>query len=325
MSGVLILHAADSALEPAHSEVVNALNQFGIASHLFLPDQALLPQFFGVDAVIDIGGWGRSEHVQAAREAGTRLWQVLGYGLDHLAVADVIDASIPLARIPGSSTSVPLAEHAMHLMLAVAKNANLARAALENQHFFDGNSEELFGKTLLIIGLGASGIRLASTAGAFQIRVIGIDTFESFGIEESCIDEYLPVGELERGLREANLVSLHLPLTSKTRHILDRKALEQLQVGTIVVNVARGSLIDQCALIEVLRSGHLRGAGLDVFEDEPLPLDSPLLDMWNVVLTPHWASATRATASRRARIAAESVARFIRGESPHHLVRPECL
>ena len=96
MSGVLILHAADSALEPAHSEVVNALDQFGIASHLFLLGQTLLPQFFGVNSVNDIGGWGRSEHVQAAREAGIRLWQVLGYGLDHLAVVDVIDATIPL-------------------------------------------------------------------------------------------------------------------------------------------------------------------------------------------------------------------------------------
>lgn len=124
-------------------------------------DQPSLLHFSGVEAVIDIGGWGRSEHVETARKAGIRLWQVLGDGLDHLAVAEVMNASIPLARIQGSSTSVTLPERAIHLMLSAAKNAKQARVALKNLHFFDGNSDELCGNPLLIAGLGASGRLLA--------------------------------------------------------------------------------------------------------------------------------------------------------------------
>ncbi len=130
MSDVLILHVADSALEPIYSEIVGALNERGIASDFFSVNRPLGEQFAGKTVVIDIGGWGRPEHVAAGKAAGVQLWQVVGYGLDHLSLDEVMASGIPLARIPGSSTAIALAEHAMYLLLAVVKQANLDRPAL---------------------------------------------------------------------------------------------------------------------------------------------------------------------------------------------------
>ena len=323
MSDVLILHVADSAIEPIYSEIVGALNDREIASDFFSADRPLEDQFAGKTVVIDIGGWARAEHVAAGKAAGVQLWQVVGYGLDHLALDDVMASGIPLARIPGSSTAIALAEHAMYLLLAVVKQANLARPALMEQHFFDGDAIELDGRTIAIIGLGASGRELAKRAGSFGMRVLGVEVAEVSMADQAAIgvERCEGIDRLHEVLAEADVVSLHLPLNSATRHVLNAGAFEALKAGAIVVNVARGQLIDEPALVDALTRGDLGGAGLDVFEVEPLPLDSPLLSMSNVVVTPHWAAATRATMQRRAQITAENVRRALDGRPAEHLVR----
>lgn len=327
MSEVIVLHVAESALEPIYSEILAALAERAIESEFFVHEAPLEPQFEGKKVVIDIGGWGRPEHIEAARTAGVQLWQVVGYGLDHLALDEVMASGIPLARIPGTSTSIPLAEHAMFLLLAVIKQANLALPELLKQHFFDGDAGELRDKTMVIVGVGASGRELARMARGFGMRVVGVDIMDSQSVDLHAmgIDAYLPIGRLDEALAQADVVSLHLPLTSQTRHTLNSATLGQLKPGAIVINVARGPLIDEAALIEALRSGHVAGAGLDVFEVEPLPLDSPLLEMPNVVVTPHWAAATRATMTRRAHMAAGNADRVLSGGEPEYRVLPEHL
>ena len=274
MSDVLVLHVADSALEPIYSEIVGALNNRGIASDFFSADQPLEDQFAGKTVVIDIGGWGRPEHVAAGKAAGVQLWQVVGYGLDHLSLDEVMASGIPLARIPGSSTAIALAEHAMYLLLAVVKQANLARPALMEQHFFDGDALELDGRTIAIIGLGASGRELAKRASSFGMRVLGVDVTAVSMADQAAfgIERCEGVEQLHEVLAEADVVSLHLPLNSATRHVLNAGAFQALKARAIVVNVARGQLIDEIALVHALTKGHLGGAGLDVFEMEPLAL-----------------------------------------------------
>lgn len=327
MAEVLVVHVAASALEPIYSEILAALAEQGIESDFFDASAPIEAQFVGKKVVIDIGGWGRPEHIEAGRAAGVQLWQVVGYGLDHLALDEVMASGIPLARIPGTSTAIPLAEHAMFLLLSVVKQANLARPALMEQHFFDGDAGELRDKTMVVLGVGASGRELARMARGFGMRVVGVDIMDSnvVDLDAMGIDAYLPISNLGQALAEADVVSLHLPLTSQTRHTLNASTLAQLKSGAIVINVARGPLIDEAALIEALRSGHVAGAGLDVFEVEPLPLDSPLLGMSNVVVTPHWAAATRATMTRRARMTAGNAARVLAGEEPDYRVLPEHL
>lgn len=327
MSEVLVLHVAASALEPMYSEILAALKARGIESDFFQADQPLEPQFAGKTVVIDIGGWGRPEHIKAGRAAGVQLWQVVGYGLDHLALDEVMASGIPLARIPGNSTAIPLAEHAMFLLLSVVKQANLARPELLNQHFFDGNAGELRNLTITIIGVGASGRELSGMARGFGMRVVGVDIMDPANTDRNALglDAYLPIDRLAEALSQADVVSLHLPLTSQTRHTLNATTLAQLKSGAIVINVARGPLIDEAALIDALRAGHVAGAGLDVYKVEPLPLDSPLLEMPNVVLTPHWAAATRATMTRRAQLTAANAARVLAGDPPDYRVLPEHL
>jgi len=322
MSEVLVLHVADSALEPIYSQILAAFEERGIESDFFRADQPLTPQFVGKKVVVDIGGWARKEHVEAGKAAGVQLWQVVGYGLDHLALDEVMESGIALARTPGTTTAIPLAEHAMYLLLAVAKQANLALPALREQHFFDGSAIELAGRTIAIVGLGTSGRELARRASAFGMRVLGVDVVEVSQADLAMlgVERCEPIDRLLDVLAEADVVSLHLPLTSQTRHILGAQALAALRPGAIVLNVARGPLIDESALIEALRSGHLGGAGLDVFEVEPLALDSPLLGMPHVVLTPHWAAATLSTMARRAEIAAENVALILSGSQARHQV-----
>lgn len=327
MAEVLVVHVAASALEPIYSEILAALAEQGIESDFFDASAPLEAQFVGKKVVIDIGGWGRPEHIEAGRAAGVQLWQVVGYGLDHLALDEVMTSGIPLARIPGTSTAIPLAEHAMFLLLSVVKQANLARPALMEQHFFDGDAGELRDKTMVILGVGASGRELARMARGFGMRVVGVDIMdaEAVDLDAMGIDAYLPISSLGQALAEADVVSLHLPLTSQTRHTLNTSTFAQLKSGAIVINVARGPLIDEAALIQAIASGHLGGAGLDVFEVEPLDLNSPLLSMPNVVVTPHWAAATRATMTRRAHMAAGNAARVLSGEEPEYRVLPEHL
>lgn len=327
MSEVLVLHVADSALEPIYSQILSAFAEQGVSSDFFDDGAALPEQFAGKKIVVDIGGWGRKEHIDAGKAAGVELWHVVGYGLDHLALDEVMASGIPLSRTPGTTTAIPLAEHAMYLLLSVAKQANLAGPAMQEQHFFDGDAKELAGRTLAIVGLGTSGRELARRASAFGMRVVAVDVVEvptqelaSLGVERCGRIE-----DLHTILAESDVVSLHLPLTSQTRHVMDGSAMAALRPGAIVLNVARGPLIDEQALIEALKSGHLGGAGLDVFEVEPLPLDSPLLQMSNVVVTPHWAAATLETMTRRARLAAENVALVLAGQPARYRVLPEHL
>jgi len=317
---VLILHVAESALEPIYSDIRAALGE--IPADLFDAAQPLAAQFADRRVVVDIGGWARAEHLIAGRQAGVELWQVVGYGLDHLDLQTLREQGLTLARAPGSTTAIPLAEHAMFLLLAVAKNLHPSQDALAAQHFFDGMNRELVGATLLIVGLGASGRELARRARGFQMRVIAVDVLDvpAEQCAEIGVERCLPLSRLPEALAQADVVSLHLPLDESTVHTIDATALAAMPPGGILINVARGRLVDEQALIAALRSGHLAGAGLDVFEDEPLALDSPLRTLPTVVCTPHWAAATRGMMRRRAEVTAENVRRVLAGEPAAHVV-----
>ena len=317
---VLILHVAESSLEPAYTHLLDALGD--TPSVLFDRDLSVTDQMTGKEVVIDIGGWGRREHIEAAKEAGVKLWQMVGYGLDHLALEDIQGSGIPLARTPGPTTAIPLAEHAMFLMLSVQKQANLARPAIEEGHFFDGECSELAGGTLAIIGLGASGRELAKRARGFDMRILAVEVVQvsESTLVECGIEKCVFLDQLHAVLAEADFVSLHLPLNEETRHIIGGAELNVMKPTAVVINVARGALIDETALISALVEGRLRGAGLDVFEMEPLRADHPFFAMQNVVITPHWAAATGETFVRRSQVAADNVTSVLDGGTAKYLV-----
>jgi len=285
---------------------------------LFDAARPLREQFETVRVVVDLGGFGGHELIDAGRDAGVELWQVLGYGLDHIDVDYVLASGIPLAHTPGSCTAVPLAEHALHLMLNLEKQWRASQAVLASARYGGPFSGELDGQTLGLIGFGASGRALARRALAFGMRVVALDAIHPDDDDPTVAGcEYLGgIESMDELLDVSDYVSLHLPLTDETHHLLDASAIAKMKPSAVIVNVARGKLIDQDALVAALRSGALRGACLDVYEEEPLPPTHPLFGLEGAVLTPHTAGLTRQTSRRRARFAAANVARVVNGNRP---------
>jgi D-3-phosphoglycerate dehydrogenase / 2-oxoglutarate reductase len=286
-------------------------------SHLPVADQMR-----DVRAVVDQGGWGSHEMVDAAVAAGAKLWQVIGTGLDHLDVSYILQSRIPLANTPGIFSGIALAEHAIFLMLCFAKNICLSTNNIRSGVFLHPMNDELEGKTLGLVGLGASGRELAKRANALGMRIMAVDAVEvpPSVLEECHIEFFASSQELGTLLPRADYLSLHTPLTSKTRHLVDERALGCMKRTAVLVNVARGELVEEKALIDALRSGTIRGACLDTFAHEPLDPAHPLLHMENVVATPHIAGGTRGTLRRRTQAAAENIFRIVQGVPILHQV-----
>jgi phosphoglycerate dehydrogenase-like enzyme len=302
-------------LEPWLRDVVTAIGE----AHqvlLFDPQAPLGPQLRGIQVVVDQGGSvGTRATVDAAAEAGVKLWQILGTGLDHVDVQYILDRGLPLANTPGLFSSVALAEHALLLMLHFAKNLSVAQANVRTGVMYRPMNEELEGATLGLIGLGASARELAKRASAFGMRIIGLDVqpppsdvLDALGVH--CLGGPETLLDV---LGQSDYVSIHVPLTRRTRHLLDSRALAAMRPHSVLINVARGDIVDQEALVDLLQRGALRGAGIDVFASEPVEPDNPLLHLDRAVLTPHVAGVTTGTSRRRAAAVAENVRRVAAG------------
>jgi D-3-phosphoglycerate dehydrogenase len=225
--------------------------------------------------------------------AGTKLRVVgrAGVGVDNVDVETATRRGIVVLNAPGGNT-VSTAEHAFSLLLAMARKIPHADANVRNKHWDKKNFEgvELYNKTLGVIGMGRIGSELSRRAIAFGMRVVAYDPYLSVTRARSLQVELLD--ELDDLLATADFISLHTPLTGETRHILDAARLLKTKRGVRIINCARGGLIDEPALAKALQAGDVAGAALDVFEIEPLPVDSPLRSAPNLVLTPHLGAST---------------------------------
>src|ERR1043166_10265561 len=214
-----------------------------------------------------------------------------GVGVDNVDVEAATRRGVIVMNAPGGNT-ISTAEHAFSLLLCVARKIPQADALLRGGKWDRKNLEggELFNKVLGIVGMGRIGSELSRRAIAFGMRVAAYDPYLSATRARTLQVELIE--ELDDLLGAADFITLHTPLTPETHHLLDRARLEKTKRGVRVINCARGGLIDELALAEALRSGHVAAAALDVFETEPLPLDSPLRDTPNLVLTPHLGAST---------------------------------
>jgi D-3-phosphoglycerate dehydrogenase / 2-oxoglutarate reductase len=311
----------DHNLNPWHDDFVEAVvGRWPIARH----DPARPPeeQLRGVGVVVEIGGSLGTRHlIDAAVAAEVRLWQILGTGLDHVDVAYFTERGLPLANTPGQFSAVGLAEHALFLMLCFAKHLNAGQRNVRSRVLWQPFSEELEGQTLGLVGFGASARELAKRAAPFGMRLAAIDTVPpAAGTLAQYGVEYLGgPDQLESLASAADYLSIHVPLIPATRHLIDEHVLALMKPTAVLINVARGAIVDEAALIAALRHGRIRGAGLDVFAQEPIEPDHPLLALENVIATPHVAGVTLGTSRRRGQAAAENVARVARGEDPLYL------
>ena len=225
--------------------------------------------------------------------AGAKLRVVgrAGVGVDNVDVETATRRGIIVLNAPGGNT-ISTAEHAFSLLLSAARKIPQADANVRSKNWDKKNFEgvELYNKTLGVIGMGRIGSELSRRAIAFGMRVVAYDPYLSATRARSLQVEL--VDELDDLLASADFISLHTPLTTETRHILDAARLQRTKRGVRIINCARGGLIDENALLKALQDGHVAAAALDVFETEPLPADSPLRGAPNLVLTPHLGAST---------------------------------
>ena len=228
-----------------------------------------------------------------------------GIGTDNIDVEEATNRGIPVLTAPGAN-STSAAEHALALMLSLCRKVPAAAASMAagkwDRKSFEGT--ELRGKTLGILGLGRIGSMVAKIAQAFGMTVIALDPYVVAGHALSLGVELLPLDDV---LSRADLLTLHIALTDDTRGLLNAARLAKTKKGVMIVNTARGALIDDAALIAALESGQVAGAALDVFEVEPLAADSPLRKAPNLILTPHLGASTKEAQTRVAGEIAESV------------------
>ncbi|GFN23083.1 phosphoglycerate dehydrogenase [Thermanaeromonas sp. C210] len=258
--------------------------------------------------------------VTAAAMAGARRLRIIGragVGTDNIDVAAATERGILVVNAPEGNT-VAAAEHTLALMLALARNIPQADKFLkegiwEKKKFL---GVELKDKTLGILGLGKIGSEVARRARAFDMRLLAYDPFVP--PEQA---ERLEVGlaPLEQVLKEADFLTIHLPLTKDTYHLLGRRELGLMKPGARLLNVARGGIVDEEALYDALAGGHLAGAALDVFEQEPVTA-SPLFRLANVIVTPHLGASTAEAQRAVAAEVAQDVVRCLKGEPVHNAV-----
>ena len=212
-----------------------------------------------------------------------------GVGLDNVDVDAATKRGVMVVNAPTSNIHTA-AEHAVTLLLAAARQIPQADASLREHEWKRSsfNGVEVFGKTVGVVGLGRIGQLFAQRMAAFETRVIAYDPYVSAARATQLGIELLPLDEV---LAQADLISVHLPKTAETKGIIGREALAKTKPGVIIVNAARGGLIDEQALADAIVSGHVRAAGLDVFDTEPCT-DSPLFDLPQVVVTPHLGAST---------------------------------
>lgn len=317
---VLFLPPPPHHQHPWGDDVIAAV---GNRHHLSIYDatQPAERQFRQIEAVIDFGG-SMGTRAMADVATSVKLWQILGNGIDHFDVEYWRARGILVANCPGEMTGVPLAELVVMFMLQLSRGWHQSQHNLRTSHMYAPFGMELEGRTLGLVGFGATARRVAQRAHGFGMRTIAIDVRQVSDAEKSEFGVTWVRGpeHLDQLLAESNFVSLHLHLTPATRHIIDARRLALMKRGAFLINVSRGALVDEDALVTALHTQHLGGAGLDVFGKEPPGPDHPLLQFSNVVATPHLAGQTYETSRRRAAFAAENVDRLARGETPLALI-----
>ncbi|MEP2774971.1 MAG: D-2-hydroxyacid dehydrogenase [Luteolibacter sp.] len=218
-----------------------------------------------------------------------------------------------------------IADHAMGMLLYLTRNLNFYANEQEKGNWSRGNAGKeavaLEGKTMLVVGIGGIGTEIAQRAHGFGMRVIG--TRRSDSPSPDFIEKVGKPDDLLSMLPEADVVALAVPLTPETTHLLNAEAFAAMKPGSYLINIARGKVVDTDAMLDVLKSGKLAGACLDVTEPEPLPKDHALWSQPNVIITPHVAANSEVTNQRRAALLRENLRRFAAGEPLLNVVDKE--
>ncbi|HEY4668932.1 MAG TPA: D-2-hydroxyacid dehydrogenase, partial [Tepidiformaceae bacterium] len=269
--------------------------------------------FFSGDVFAD--GIGRAFFAAAQGAPNLKWLHVFNAGVDNPVFTRILEKGTRISTSSGS-TAEPIAQTLIAGMLMLAREFP-AWLDAQRRHAWEPLPRErtpsdLRGQTMVVVGLGAIGCEIARLARAFGLNVIGVR--RSPLREGDPVDDVRPPSELPSLLPGCDWLALACPLTDETRRLVDAQAISLLPRGARILNIARGEVVDEPAMIEALRSGHLGGAYLDVVEQEPLPSDSPLWDLPNVIITPHNSAASTGNDARVLEYFFENLSRWGRGE-----------
>lgn len=267
------------------------------------------------DVMVCSGFWQDRWLDQAPR---LKFVQSISAGINQYGVEKFQEAGVRLASAAGVNANA-VSEHAMAHILSFSRLMHTGRDN-QNQKYYRGmistiaqREDELGGKTILIVGLGRIGKRLARLAKAFDMHVIG--TKRTSDVEIDNVDTVYSSDQFKTVVAIADFVALTCPLTAETEGLVDADVLASMKPSSYLINMSRGAVVDETALIDALQNGQIAGAGLDVFAEEPLPQDSPLWEMENVIVTPHSAGETQRYEDNVIDILLENLSRLERGEN----------
>lgn len=256
------------------------------------------------------------------QEARSLKWyQQYGAGSDWLMQHPELDERSFLLTNASGVHPIPITEHIMAYLLCFARGFRSSILGQRERIWEENRRQPLFeleGKRAVLVGVGAIGTRFARVASSFGMEVVGVR--RTAGQPIAGILRTVGRDRLEDELPEADFLVLTMPLTSETRHMIDARRLALLKPTAYLVNIGRGGTVDEGALAEALSLGRLAGAGLDVFENEPLPENSPLWDLENVIITPHYAGVTPRYHERLMEIFLDNLERYVKGRPMRNLV-----
>ncbi len=241
-----------------------------------------------------------------------------GVGVDNIDLDAATQKGIMVVNSP-ESTSITVAEHTMGLLLSMARKLSIADKSVkegkwEKKKFM---GVELRNKTLGVIGMGRIGSQVVNRCKAFEMDAIAYDPYLP---EEVANQMGVELTDLETVLKKADFITIHVPLTPETKHLISHNEFEIMKEGTFITNCARGGIIDEDALYEALKNNKIGGAALDVYEDEPPAEDSKLFELDNIVLTPHIAASTKEAQRDAAIIVADEIINLFKGGTPHNVL-----
>ncbi|MEM3696221.1 MAG: glyoxylate reductase [Candidatus Bathyarchaeia archaeon] len=250
----------------------------------------------------------------------------MAVGFDNIDIPEATKRGIYVTNTPEVLTDTT-ADFAWALLLAVARRVVEADKYVRSGQWKVGwhpmmmQGRDVHGATLGIIGAGRIGFAVAKRATGFNMRILFYDVVPRPEMEKLGAKKV----DLDTLLRESDFVSIHVPLMKETYHLINEEKLKLMKKTAYLINNSRGPVVDEKALYKALKEGRIAGAALDVFEQEPTPLDNPLLKLDNVVVAPHISSASYETRSRMAEMVAENLVAFFKGEKPPNLVNPEVM
>jgi len=249
----------------------------------------------------------------------------MAVGFDNIDIPEATKRGIYVTNTPGVLTETT-ADFAFALLIAVARRVAEADKYVRSGQWKVGwhpmmlQGRDIYGATLGIMGLGRIGLAIAKRAKGFGMKVLYYDVIRRQDYEKEYGIEFT---EMDQLFKTADFVTINTPLTKETTHLIDEKKLRTMKKTAIIVNNARGPIVDEKALYKALKERWIAGAGLDVFEQEPTPLTNPLLKLDNVVVAPHISSASYETRSKMAEMVAENLIAYFEGKTPPNLVNTD--